>query len=223
MPSKPQRSGQAIYPLIIVVLAVIVVYFSINSYYTQTIIHLQDELNGANKSYGDLLASYNALKNQIYNPPSQLVYSNMSITLNSLLYPYYTTPSYAGYNVSYLSYFLPTLTYVYYNKYANTYLPLNNVNSSYSEFEFNVTEQTSGYLTINYTSDSPSGISVLNSDCLANLFTQHTITYYAASDGNVNGSISIPIREGKNCLYLSNPSNETIEMRFSATYVPYAG
>ena len=196
---------------VIMVLAVIIVYFALNSYYNIKITTLQTTLNKSN-------SNYNHVENLLLHPYTAQVYSNKNIILHSLLYPSYIS---GGFNTSYVSYFIPTETYIYYNFSNGTYIPLPLVNSSYSSYNFNITENAKGYLVLNYTSNSSSGISLSSSDCLANFFTLHTLSEYSVGDANNNGSITIPTQHGQTCFYISNPSNSTIHVTFSATFVSY--
>ena len=179
---------------------------------------LNNNYNQLKSSFGLLNNSYNQLQNQVRNPPTTKIYSNKQITLNTLFYPDYIG---YGYNTTYLGYFYPTFTYLYYDVYSGSYMPLSLINSSYADFNFNITELSNGYLTLNYTTSSNVGIDLSNSDCLANLFTEHTLALDAVSDGNSQGSIVIPIHQGKNCLYIENSGNQPITVTFSATYVQY--
>ncbi|MCL5442552.1 MAG: hypothetical protein M1603_02620 [Candidatus Marsarchaeota archaeon] len=196
---------------IILVLIIIVAYLALNSYYATKITALQTALNNSK-------ANYNNAENQLLHPYTMQIYSNKHIMLESLFYPYYLNQ---GYNTSYLDYFTPTLTYLFYNFYNGTYIPLPLINSSFSTYNFNITENETGYLILNYTSNSSGGISLSRSDCLANLFTTHQISISDISDSESNGSLIIPTSKGENCLYLSNPSNNKIGITLSATFVSY--
>ena len=197
--------------VIILVLIIIVAYLALNSYYATKITALQTALNNSK-------ANYNNAENQLLHPYTIQIYSNKHIMLDSLFYPYYLNQ---GYNTSYLGYFTPTLTYLYYSFYNGTYTPLPLINSSFSSYNFNITENETGYLILNYTSNSSSGISLSGSDCLANLFTIHQISISDISDSESNGSLIIPTNKGENCFYLSNPGNNKIGITFSATFVSY--
>jgi hypothetical protein len=199
--------------VIILVLIIIVEYLVLNSYYATKITTLQTTLNNSK-------ANYNNVENQLLHPYTIQIYSNKHITLESLFYPYYLNQGY-NYNTSYVSYFIPTQTYLFYDFHNGTYIPLPLINSNFSSYNFNITENETGYLILNYTSNSSGGISLSRSDCLANLFTTHQISISDISDGESNGSLIIPTNKGENCFYLSNPSNNKIGITFSATFVSY--
>ncbi len=216
-----------------VLVVAFVVYFATLAIYASQIDTLKANLGNVtaeyvnlNYNYSILSAKYGTLLNSTYQKlltsknvtlTPQTIFSGKKITLQSLLYPGYTGQSY---NVNSLQYFQPSNTYVYYRPYTYPpYTPLQYINSSYSRFYFNVTSQNSGYIMINYTSNSPNGLMIVNYQCEQNVSQQSSIYY--SSDALSNGSISIPVNMGKSCMYLQNPSNFSIGLRFTAMLVEY--
>ncbi len=170
-------------------------------------------------SFNNTYTEYITLKGELANPSPKVLYQSKSIVLQSLLYPSFVNE---GYNVSYLSFFEPTQEYIYYNsfKYPN-YSPIT-VNASYSYFSFNLTEPESGYLTINYTSNSPSGLRAMATNCAPGASSLYS-SQYSVDNANLNGSVQLPINKGANCVYIENPSQGGIAVRFTATFYGYIG
>lgn len=238
MKQQTNSKSSFLYSAIVAVLVIVIMYLLLSSYYNQKISNLEYNNTLLNKTYASNQASYSTLQNTysslqnsykalqtnyttLQNTPpkpyTKSILANKNIFLHTLTYPDYVQ----GFNATWLEFFEPTLTYVYYNPYDAVYNPLPNINSSSDSYGFNVTAATPGYLIINYTSDSSSGIGATASDCLANLYSEHTVALNEFSDSNSNGNFTIPIIQGKNCVYLSNPTNRSISVTFSATFVQY--
>ena len=180
--------------------------------------NLLTKYDNLNARFLNLSKIYNATEYNLTHPYTSQIYSNKQVFLYSLLFPYYSSMQY---NVSDVGFFTPTMTYLYYDPYYGTYSPLPLINSSYSSYGFNITENESGYLIFNYTSNSTNGIDLIRTDCLFNLFTMHQVTIDTVGSSNSNGTIIIPVSKGKNCFVVSNPSNNEITLTFSAKFVAY--
>ncbi len=215
-----------------VLVVAFVVYFSTLAIYASQIDTLKANLGSItsnyinlNNSYSILSAKYGTLLNSTYQKlltsknitqPPQTIFSGKKLTLKSLLYPGYINQPYS---VNSLQYFQPSNTYVYYRPYTYPpYAPLQYINASYSRFYFNITSQAPGYVLVNYTSNSPNGLVLVNYQCQQNASQSSA---YSSSNTFSNGSINIPVNEGKSCLYIQNPSNFSIGVRFTATLVVY--
>ena len=216
--------------IIIIMVVGLAVYFGTLALYASQIDSLKANLNqvqanyvNVSSNYTILSGKYRTLLNSTYQKLvtsrnvsiiPQVIYSNAKIILQSLLYPGYLNQPY---NVSNLGYFKPSNSYIYYRAYTYPpYGPLQYINSSYSRFPFNVTTQNSGYLSLNYTSNSKNGLQIISYNCAAT--PQYS---YTAGNTAGNGSIIIPINRGKNCLYIQNPSNSSIGLTFTATLLQF--
>ena len=220
------KNTQLAYYIIVLVLAVAVVYLFVSSTYSGQILTLQNEFNSATQKLSGLQtalnstqAKYTAERNLIMHLHTYKIYANKTIVLQSLLYPYYLS---GHYNVSYVNYFYPTYSYIYFDLANFSYHPLPYINSSYSVFDFNVTVPSSGYITLSYVSNaSNNGVGLGDGDCLANLLTSHTLAVYANESSQSSGSLMLPLHTGKNCLYISNPNQNAIRVTFSANFTEY--
>ncbi|MEM3772029.1 MAG: hypothetical protein QXW80_06940 [Candidatus Micrarchaeia archaeon] len=197
-----------LYMVVILILAVIIVYLLVSSFYNGQISALQTSLNNAQ-------VNYSKAENQLTHPYTQVLFSNKTVLLQSLTYPQQYT-----YNSSYIEYFYPTHSYIYYDNNSGVYYPLFWINASYSEFNFNVTEPGDGYIIVNYTT-SGGGLSLASSDCLANLFALGTVSLASEVNIHQHGSLTVQVPKGKTCLTLENPSNHEISVTFSATFIQY--
>ncbi len=172
-------------------------------------------------SFNNTYTAYITLRGALAISGPMVIYQSKSLVLQSILYPSFVDK---GYNVSYLAFFEPTQTYIYYNSFKYPpYSPLEYINASYSYYNFNLTEPESGYLVINYTSNSPNGLQVLSNNCSSQSSSPYAVSEYSVANPNADGSIQLPINKGTNCVYIENPSNGAIGVKFSATLYGYAG
>lgn len=203
-----QRNTPTLYLVVILVLAVIIVYLLVSSFYNGQISALQTSLSNAQ-------ANYSKVENQLTRLYTQILFTNKTISLQSLTYP-----QQYSYNSSYVQYFWPSYSYVYYDRYYGSYSSLSWVNASPSQYNFNVTEPGDGYLIVNY-STSKGGLTLASTDCLANFISGGTLSLASESNNYQRGSLMVQIPKGKTCLTLENPSNQQISVTFSATFVQY--
>lgn len=239
--SAEKHRNRLIMEAIIAVIIVVAVYFIVTYYASVRTTELQGQIQVLQANNSRLVQNYQALegkyavlqvdfngtyaayvnlRGQLNNPSPRVLYQGKSIVLQTLLYPSFVNE---GYNVSYLAFFEPTGAWIYYNsfKYPN-YSPLEYINASHSYYNFNFTAPESGYITVNYTSNSQAGLEVASNGCSSGLSRLYSFDY-AARDLNSSGSITIPVNGGPNCVYIENPGNSGIGVRFSATFYGYIG
>lgn len=147
--------------------------------------------------------------------------TDKSVTVYSILYPAYTL---SGYNASYVSYFSPTATDIYYDVNNNSYFPLPNINATQHGYDFNFTANRIGYLTLNYTSTSNIGVYAADTDCYLNLnvYYQGTASQDTFSNTEQNGKLILPVHIGKNCfVIISNSNAYSTVITFNATFTYY--
>jgi hypothetical protein len=228
--AKKTEEISVVLSVIIIIVVAVAVYFATLAFSASQIdglraglSQLQAKYLQVSSNYTILSGKYNTLLNSTYQKlvtsrnvsiTPLAIYYNKKIILQSLLYPGYLNQPY---NVSNVGYFMPSNTYIYYRAYTYPpYGPLQYINASYSRFMFNVTSQSLGYLSLKYASNSRSGLQIVSYNCAAT--PQY---YYAAENASSNGSITIPISQGKNCLYIQNPSNSSIGLTFTATLMQF--
>lgn len=160
------------------------------------------------------------------NPLGQLpqnvsvhVITNRTVITYSILYPNYIN---SGYNANYIGYFSPTGVDLYYDYWNGSYIPLPLINLTKHGYDFNLTANRTGYMILNYTSNSSMGLYAGNSDCYLNLnaFYKGTLLEDTYDNSAQNGTLVLPVHKGKNCFTLLSSSTQLkTSITFNATFI----